>query len=68
MPSEDGLALHVFETELAHVEEAEASVLLRVGRVVPRVQLVTAKHDDLNHVTALRHLTLETQFLLEREG
>lgn len=67
MSPEDGLALHVFEAELAHVEAAEASILLRVRRVVPRVELVTTEHDGFDHVAALRHLTLETQFLLERD-
>lgn len=62
--AQDGLALHVLQAELAHVQPPQAGVLLRVGRVVPRVQLVAAKHDGLDHVAALRHLAGQTQLLL----
>lgn len=57
--SQNGLALHVLEAELADVEASQAGVLLGVGRVVPGVQLVAAKHDGLDHVAALRHLALQ---------
>lgn len=61
---EDGLALHVLETEFTHVEATQAGVLLGIGRVVPGVQLVAPKQDGLDHVTALRDLTLDAQLLL----
>lgn len=64
MPAQDGLALHVLEAELAHVEAAEARVLLGVGRVVPRVQLVAPERDGLDHVAALGDLPLQPQLLL----
>lgn len=65
MSSENGLALHVLQTELADVEAAEARVLLGVRGVVPGVQLVAAKQDGLDHVAALGDLTLDTQLLLQ---
>lgn len=68
MPAQDGLTLHVLEAELAHVEPPQAGVLLRVRRVVPRVQLVAAEHNDLDHVAALGHLPGQTQLLLHRSG
>lgn len=64
VPAQNGLALHVLEAELADVEAAQAGVLLRVGRVVPGVQLVAAEHDGLDHVAALRDLALQAQLLL----
>lgn len=65
MSSEDGLTLHVFETELADVQTAETSVLLRIGRVVPGVQLIAPEHNGLDHVAPLSDLTLNTQLLLQ---
>ena len=62
--SEDGLALHVLETELADVQPSEPGVLLGVGRVVPGVQLVASEQDGLDHVAALRDLTLDAELLL----
>ena len=61
---EDGLALHVLEAELADVQAAEPGVLLGVGRVVPGVQLVAPEQDGLDHVAALRDLTLDAELLL----
>lgn len=60
MSPEDGLALHVFEAEFADVEATQTGVLLRIGRVVPSVQLIAAKQDSLDHITALSDLTLDT--------
>lgn len=59
VPAQDGQTLHVLEAEFTHVEASQAGVLLWVGRVVPGVQLVAAKHDGLDHVAALRHLALQ---------
>lgn len=66
MSSQNGLALHVLEAELADVEASQAGVLLGVGRVVPGVQLVAAEQDGLDHVAALRDLALDPQPLLWR--
>lgn len=66
MPAQNGLALHILKAELAHVQPPQASVFLRVRRMVPRVQLVAAEHDGLYHVAALRHLAGQTEFLLYR--
>ncbi len=63
--SQNGLTLHVFEAELAHVETAEAGVLFGVRRVVPGVQLVAAEHNGLYHVAALRDLPLQPEFFLQ---
>lgn len=65
MTSQNGLTLHVFEAELAHVETAEAGVLFGVRRVVPGVQLVAAEHNGLYHVAALRNLSLQPEFFLQ---
>lgn len=65
---EDGLALHVFEAEFADIEATQTCVLFRIGRVVPGVQLVAAKQDGLDHVTALSDLTLDTQLLLQEKA
>lgn len=65
MPPQNRLALHVLEAELADVQSAQASVFLRVGRVVPGVQLVAAKQNGLNHVAALGYLTLNAQLFLQ---
>lgn len=62
--SQNSLALHVFEAELADVKAAQTGVLFRVGGVVPGVQLVTAKQDCLDHVAALGDLALDTELLL----
>jgi len=64
VPPQNGLALHILEAELAHVEPPQAGVLLWVRGVVPRVQLVAAKHDGLYHVAALGHLAGQPKFLL----
>lgn len=58
------LALHVFETEFTHVETAQAGVLLWVGRMIPRVQFVTAKSNCFNHIAAFCDLALEPQLFL----
>lgn len=65
MSPENGLALHVLEAEFADVEATQTCVLLRIGRVVPGVQLVAAEQDGLDHVAALGDLTLDTQLLLQ---
>lgn len=65
MTPQYGLTLHVFETELAHVETAKTGVLFRVRRVVPCIQLVAAEHNDLYHVPSLRDLSLELQLFLQ---
>lgn len=62
---ENGLALHVLEAELADIEATQAGILLRIGWVVPGVQLIAAKQDGLDHVAALSDLTLDTQLLLQ---
>lgn len=62
---ENGLAFHVLEAEFTDVKASQTRVLLGVRRVVPGVQLVPAKQNGLNHVTALSDLTLNTQLLLE---
>lgn len=61
----DGLALHVFEAEFTDVQTTQTRILLRIGRVVPGVQLVATKQDSLDHVTALGDLTLDAQLLLQ---
>lgn len=50
---ENGLAFHVLEAEFTDVKASQTRVLLGVRRVVPGVQLVPAKQNGLNHVTAL---------------
>lgn len=65
MTSQNGLTLHVFEAELAHVETAEAGILFGVRRVVPGIQLVAAEHNALYHVAALRDLSLQPEFFLQ---
>lgn len=62
---ENGLALHVLEAELADVEAAQTCVFLRIGGVVPGVQLVAAKQNGLDHVAALSDLTLDAELLLQ---
>ena len=62
--AQNGLALHVLETELAHVEPPQAGVLLWVRGVIPCVQLIASKHDGLDHVAALRHLACQTKLIL----
>lgn len=64
MSAENSLALHVLEAELADVQSTQASVFLRIRRVIPGVQLVAAKQNGLNHVAALGYLTLDAQLLL----
>lgn len=75
VPAQNGLALHILQAKLAHVEPPQAGVFLWVRRVVPSVQLVATKHNGLYHVAAFRHLSGETKLLLcrprqegEREG
>lgn len=62
---ENGLALHVLKAKLADVEAAQTCIFLRIGGVVPGVQLVAAKKNGLDHVTALSDLTLDTELLLQ---
>lgn len=62
--SQNSLTLHVFEAELADVKATQTGVLFRVGGVVPRVQLVAAKQNCLDHVAALGDLALDTELLL----
>lgn len=62
---ENGLALHVLEAELADVEAAQTCVFLRIGGVVPGVELVAAKQNGLDHVAALCDLTLDAELLLQ---
>lgn len=64
MSAQNGLALHVLQAELAHVEPPQTGVFLRVRRVVPSVQLIAAKHDGLYHVAALGNLASQTKLLL----
>lgn len=68
MPAQNGLALHILQAELAHVEPPQAGVFLWVWRVVPGVQLVAAKHDGLYHVAAFWHLACQTKLLLYMPG
>ncbi len=63
--AQDGLTLHILEAELTDVQTPQTGVFLRVGRMVPSVELITAKQDGLDHVTALCDLTLQTKFLLQ---
>lgn len=63
------MTLHVLEAELAHVEPAQASVLLWVGWVVPSIQLIAPENNGLDHVAAFGDLTLQSKLLLLiREG
>lgn len=64
MPTQNGLALHVLEAELAHVETPQTGIFLRIRRVVPGAQFIAAKQDGLDHVAPLSDLALEPQFLL----
>lgn len=64
MSAQNGLALHVLQAELAHVEPPQTGVFLWVRRVVPGVQLIAAKHDGLYHVAALGNLAGQTKLLL----
>lgn len=59
------LALHIFETELTHVETSQTSILLWVGRMIPGIQLITAKSDCFNHIAAFCDLALEPQLFLQ---
>lgn len=68
VPAQNGLALHILQAELAHVEPPQAGVFLWVWRVVPGVQLVAAKHDGLYHVAAFWHLACQTKLLLFMPG
>lgn len=68
VPAQNGLALHILQAELAHVEPPQAGVFLWVWRVVPGVQLVAAKHDGLYHVAAFWHLACQTKLLLYMPG
>lgn len=63
--AQDGLTLHILEAELTDVQTPQTGVFLRVRRMVPSVELITAKQDGLDHVTALCDLTLQTKFLLQ---
>lgn len=62
--SKDSLTLHVFEAKLADVKTTQTGIFLRVGGVVPGVQLVAAKQNCLYHVAALGDLALDTELLL----
>lgn len=65
MSPKNSLTLHVFEAELADVQAAQTCVFLRIGGVVPRVQLVTTEQNSLDHIAALSDLSLDTELLLQ---
>lgn len=65
MSPENGLALHVLEAEFTDIKSAKACVFLRIGGVVPGVQLIAAKQNCFDHVAALSYLTLNAELLLQ---
>ncbi len=46
----NGLALHVLEAELAQIENRLHSILLGVGRGVPRLDFILAKPANTQHI------------------